>query len=135
MSTAWDISTATPAGKTFSISSQQTSPYDFRFNSSGTILVTFGNNGRLHRYNLTTAWDISTAVYSNQSAALSSTVGGSATAFDMNPTGTIAYCAGYTNKTVYQFSLGDNSYPSTHFKVPQVTLGDNRIAAYIKATT
>lgn len=64
LSTAWDVSTASYA-QTLSISAQQTSPKDIFFKPDGTKLYTIGWSGaNVDEYNLSTAWDISTATYS-----------------------------------------------------------------------
>ena len=63
LSTAWDVSTAS-ASQVFSISSQSTTPRGFYFKPDGTKFYTTGSTGDdVDEYNMSTAWDISTASY------------------------------------------------------------------------
>jgi len=73
LSTAWDISTATFDSVTFSIASQETTPYDLQFKSDGTKLYVSGSANKVYQYSLSTAWDISTASYDTVFADVSST--------------------------------------------------------------
>ena len=63
LSTAWDISTAGGA-TTFSVSSQASSPNGLFFKPDGTkVFITGITNDSVYEYTLSTAWDISTASY------------------------------------------------------------------------
>jgi len=63
LSTGWDLSTASYVG-TFSTGTQDTSPTALWFKSDGTVVVVSGRtNDRLYQYDLSTAWDITTASY------------------------------------------------------------------------
>jgi len=67
LSTPWDLTTSSYASKSKDLSPQTTQATDFWFNSSGNRLIVFGGtsgNDYAWRYNLGTAWDISTASYS-----------------------------------------------------------------------
>jgi len=71
LSTAWDISTAA-AEVTFSVSSQAPTPNGLFFKPDGTkVFITGTTNDSVYEYTLSTAWDISTASYT-QSLDLSS---------------------------------------------------------------
>ena len=62
LSTAWDLSTASFASKTLSVTSEETTPTDVQFNTNGTIALIIGRDSdKVHKYNLSTAWDITTA--------------------------------------------------------------------------
>ena len=64
LSTAWDISTAT-FNQSFSVASEETSPTNLSFKTDGTKMYVVGTSGDdVNEYNLSTAWDISTASYS-----------------------------------------------------------------------
>jgi DNA-binding beta-propeller fold protein YncE len=68
LSTAFDISTATPTGNTFDLSTQGSAPREIRFKPDGTqMFVTNGNE--LDEYSLSTAWDITTASHVNTPTA------------------------------------------------------------------
>ena len=63
LSTAWDVSTASYV-QNFSLSAQDISPYGLFFKSDGTkMYVTGAFNQSVYEYDLSTAWDISTASY------------------------------------------------------------------------
>src|SRR3989344_4511819 len=67
LSTAWDISTAVYDNKNFYVGLQEGTPTGIFVDESGTKLFIIGvNNDRVHQYSLSTAWDISTAVYDNK---------------------------------------------------------------------
>ena len=64
LSTAWDISTASYL-QNFSVSAEETSPQGLFFKDDGTKMYVCGNNGDdVNEYDLSTAWDISTASFS-----------------------------------------------------------------------
>jgi hypothetical protein len=64
LSTAWNIATASHS-QNFSVSSQETNPSGIFFKSDGTKMFVSGYAGDdVNEYDLSTAWDISTASYS-----------------------------------------------------------------------
>jgi hypothetical protein len=64
LSTAWDITTASYVNS-FSVTAQETDPQGISFSSDGTKMYITGTSGDdINQYNLGTAWDITTAVYS-----------------------------------------------------------------------
>ena len=66
LSVAWDITTATYASKSFSVTGQDTSPTGLWMKPDGTTMYITGNaNDRVYQYTLSTPWDISTASYSS----------------------------------------------------------------------
>lgn len=63
MSTAWDISTAAYSTKFFSIATQEDSAGGLYFKPDGLAMFVAGQtNDKIWRYNLSTAWDVTTAV-------------------------------------------------------------------------
>ena len=75
LSTAWDISTASYDSVSLSVSGQDSAPRDITFNDDGTVLYMCGTtNNALYQYNLTTAYDLSSASYSSNTLSLSTTV-------------------------------------------------------------
>ena len=75
LSTAWDISTASYDSVSLSVSSQDSTPRDITFNDDGTVLYMCGTgNNALYQYELTTAYDLSSASYSSNALSLSTTV-------------------------------------------------------------
>jgi DNA-binding beta-propeller fold protein YncE len=67
LSTAWDVTTASYDSVSKSISAQETIPFDIFFKSDGTSMYIIGQSSdAISQYTLGTAWDISTASYSQQ---------------------------------------------------------------------
>ena len=63
LSTAWDISTATFL-QNFSVATQETNPTGLSFKPDGTKMYVLGLAGDyVNEYDLSTAWDVSTASY------------------------------------------------------------------------
>lgn len=67
LSTAWDVSTASYASKSLSVSSEATTPINVHFKADGTkvwVLNWASSNAQnIFQYSLSTAWDISTGSY------------------------------------------------------------------------
>lgn len=105
LNTAWDISTAVSSVKSFSLSGQDSSMQGGAFSWDGLKFYAVGyTNDRVYQYNLSTAWDISTAVYANKflSIGAQETL---AQGLDISDDGTKVYVVGTTNDTVYQYNL------------------------------
>jgi len=102
--TAWDVSTASYASKSFSVNAQTTSPTCLFFKSDGTKFYVVDNSADIvYQYSCGTAWDVSTASYDSKSFSVN--------AQEANPNGlffksdgTKFYIVGTTNDTVYQYS-------------------------------
>ena len=64
LSTPWDISTATYNSQSLSVFSQEASPYSVSFKDDGTKMYVTGTSGSdINQYNLSTPWDITTAIF------------------------------------------------------------------------
>ena len=73
LSTAWDLSTASYDSVSFSVTSQESTPASIQFNNDGTEMYVLGfSSDSVHQYNLSTAWDLSTASYSTISFSVAS---------------------------------------------------------------
>jgi DNA-binding beta-propeller fold protein YncE len=105
LGTAWDITTAVFL-QLFSVAAQETNPQGIFFKDDGTKMYVIGQAGNdVNEYTLSTAWDISTAVFS-QSRSVS--VGG----LEPDPTGLFfkddglkMYVTGFSADRVYQYNL------------------------------
>lgn len=103
LSTAWDVTTAT-ANAVFSVASQESIPNDVFFKPDGTKMYVIGTSGdQVREYNLSTAWDISSASYSQGFSVNSEDSTPAGMAF--NSTGTKLFIVGYTSDSVHQYSL------------------------------
>lgn len=89
----------------FSVSGQESGCREVRFNADGTKMYIVGSTGNtVHQYSLSTASDLSTASYDSVSFSLSAQLNGTA-GLNFNPDGTKMYATGYSNDTIYQYSL------------------------------
>ena len=139
LSVAWDISTATYASKSLSISAQATSAAGAAFKSDGTkIYVVSYSANAVYQYSLSTAWDISTASYDSVYLGVNSQDG---TPRDIAFTndGAIAYVSGSQNNKIYQYTLttpwdlSSASYASKFFSV--ITTSVQYDSASLQITT
>lgn len=121
LTTAWDISTAS-YDQSFSVSSQESSPQGLSFKSNGTKMFVLGHGGDdLNEYDLSTAWDISTASYSqNKSVNVMRFVGSGGGEF--KPDGTAFFTAHSSNtEGVFKHDLSTAWDVSTMTSVPATT--------------
>jgi 6-phosphogluconolactonase (cycloisomerase 2 family) len=105
LSSAYDLSTASyDASEYLDTSGQDNSPKGMSFSSDGSKLFIMGNQtDKVHKYNLNTAFDLSTASYSNESLLVSSQ-DTAMRSVALKSDGTKMYTVGYTNDKIYQYS-------------------------------
>ena len=104
LSTAYDVSTASYDSVSLDISSQDTAPQKILWNPSGTKLYMLGySSDKISQYNLTTAYDLSTASFSVSSISFNSetTV---PTGMHFKPDGSKLFIIGFSPNTVFQYS-------------------------------
>ena len=106
LSSAWDISTATYT-QDFSVVSQMNNPGGVFFKPDGTKMYVVGYvqavNGEVSEYDLSSAWDISTASYLR---TLDTTVReNQPQGVFFKPDGTKMYIIGFTNDEVIEYDL------------------------------
>jgi len=105
MSTAWDVSTAAYQVRSFSVQAQDTNPQGLAINADGTSFYMCGQSMSIYQYDLTTAYDASTASYANKSFSFSGQIsGGVPWGIDFDSTGTKLYVIGSPG-TAYQYTL------------------------------
>ena len=107
--TAWDASTiSTAATAALDIRSQDGNPSALRFTPDGeTLYVLDGDNDaspRCRVWDLTTAWDLSTATYNASKDITFSVIDRNARGLDFNSDGTVVYIT-TTSNNVHQYSL------------------------------
>lgn len=103
--TPYDISTATTTGLiSYSITSTAGLPQSIFFKPDGTAfyIVNDSTTDTVQRFNLSTAWDVSTATYVNSYSFTEESV---STGLEFSPDGTKMHIIGTTNDTVYQYTL------------------------------
>ena len=106
LSTAWDISTAVFL-QLFSLAPYGSSPQGLSFKADGTKMYFAQLSGTYEgvvEYDLSTAWDVSTASYSKN--FVTTAIVGTPTGLFFNPDGTGFYITDYGTDRVYQYNLG-----------------------------
>ena len=92
-------------GSGVDVSGQESSPRHIAFNDDGTKMFISGNGtNKVYEYNLSTAYDTSTAVYSNNSVSLSGQ-DNSPLSLTFNNDGTKMFVLGTQNDSIYEYTL------------------------------
>ena len=125
LSAAWDLTSASYTSS-FNSAIQDNGPHDIEFNSTGTRMYVLGGssgNGKLFQYNLSTAWDITSASYANVFADFTGINAGTSPHgifIDSSETRVYFGCGSSGSSRMYQFSngtdalaLGSGSFAST----------------------
>ena len=103
LSTDWDVDTAS-FSQTFSVATQETAPAGIAFKSDGSKMYILGNAGDdVNEYNLSTAWDVSTASYNQNFSVSSQDNIPRGLAFKTD--GTKMYMTGNQYSNVYEYDL------------------------------
>ena len=106
LSSAFDISTASYASKSFSVTTQETAPVGLWFKPDGTVMYVIGTtNDTVFQYNLGTAWDVSTAFYASISFSVASQEG-TPNQVNLSADGLTMWILGQTGDDIAQYSLG-----------------------------
>jgi DNA-binding beta-propeller fold protein YncE len=123
LSTAFDLSTASYSSVSLLVSGQVTTPTGLAFNSAGNkMYVVASGNDLVAQYNLSTAFDLSTASYDSVSFSVFSQ-DSNPHGISFNNDGTKMFIVGSTNDAVYEYNLG-----STLVSTPVVYSSDYAIA-------
>jgi sugar lactone lactonase YvrE len=105
LSTAWNISTATYATKSFSVTTQESFPTGIAFKSDGTKFYVVGEGAsRVFQYSCSTAWDISTGSYDTVNILVSGQVT-VPSSLSFGNSGTKLYVLGQGNDLIAQYTL------------------------------
>jgi len=106
LSVAWDISTASYASKSFSVTSQEATPTGLWFKTDGTVMYVIGTTAdAVFQYTLGTAWDVSTASYASISFSVS-TQEANAQQVNLSADGTKMWVMGTTGDDINEYLLG-----------------------------
>jgi hypothetical protein len=106
LSTGWNLSTASFVDS-IDISSQDTQPHGLFFKPDGTKMYILGQqNTRIYEYNLGTAWDITTATYSQQ-LSISANVP-KPTSIKMTSDGNTLYVLDSVHDSISKFNLSSS---------------------------
>jgi sugar lactone lactonase YvrE len=108
LSTGFDVSSASFVDS-FSVSAQDTAPTDIAFNPDGTKMFVVGYAGiDINEYDLSVAFDVSSANYTQSFSVAGQVAGPTGIAF--NNDGTKMFIVGSTGAAVYQYDIPENYY-------------------------
>jgi sugar lactone lactonase YvrE len=106
LSSAFDISTASYASKSFSVTSQEATPLGLWFKPDGTVMYVVGStNDTVFQYTLGTAWDVSTASYGSVFFSVASQEA-SPTQVNLSADGLKMWIIGSTGDDINEYTLG-----------------------------
>lgn len=109
LTTAWDVSTAS-YDQNFSVAGQETTPYGLFFKPDGKKMWICGDAGNdINEYDLSTAWDISTASF-NSNRLVVSAYNPTPTSIYFKPDGRGVFLSNPTNDNVIHYSLGVDGF-------------------------
>ena len=109
LGTPYDVSTAvyTGDGERFHVGGQDYSPYSLAFNADGMKMYVTGNSRNIGEYDLSIAYDVSTAVYTGYLERFSVTAQESdPRSLTFNADGTRMYVMGSSGKDINEYDLG-----------------------------
>jgi DNA-binding beta-propeller fold protein YncE len=106
LSTAWDVSTASFDSVTFALGTPGTmAPHGLFFKSDGTkMYVPFSSIADVREYDLSTAWDLSTASYNSVFLDMSSEMTGAGSIY-IKSDGLTLFALDYIADVVYKYTL------------------------------
>lgn len=105
LSSAFDISTATYASKSFNVNSQESSPTGLWFKPDGTVMYIIGTSAdAVFQYTLSTAWDVSTASYASILFSVSQDT--TPNQVNLSADGLTMWVLGQTGDDISQYALG-----------------------------
>jgi sugar lactone lactonase YvrE len=102
----YDIANASYDSVSFSVASQDTSPFGITFKDDGSKFYVIGNvNDTIYQYAVSTAWDVSTASFETGKTLSVSNEETSPQGVRFKSDGTSVYIVGAGSDTIYQYDL------------------------------
>lgn len=131
MSTAWDVTTASYDNVSLNVQTQDTNPQGLAINADGTSFYMCGQTDSIYQYDLTSAYDLSTASYANKSFSFAGQIGsGTPWGIHFNSSGTQLYMiSSSASGPIYQYSL------SSAFDVSTASYANKTVNAGLNNTT
>jgi len=103
-STAYDVTTLSYTNNSFSVGGQDGDPTSITWNDTGTKLFIVGNNsGAVYEYTASTAYDVTTLSYTNNSFSVGGQ-DGDPTSITWNDTGTKLFIVGNNSDAVHEYT-------------------------------
>jgi len=137
LGTAWDVSTASYASKSFSVTSQESSPLGLWFKPDGLVMYVVGNStDSVFQYTLGTAWDVSTASYASISFSFASQET-TPQQVNLSADGLKMWVVGSTGDDIWEYTLGTAWDVSTAIPVNNFYVGfqeNNPTGLFIDST-
>lgn len=128
LTTAWDISTASYASKSFSVTTQETAPLGIWFKPDGLVMYIVGSTAdSVFQYTLSTAWDVSTASYSGIFYSFAAQES-AANQVNLSSNGLKMWVVGSTGDDIWEYTLGTAWDVSTATPVNNFYIGFQAIA-------
>jgi len=135
LSTAFTVSSASYASKSFSVSSQISSASSMGINSDGTkIFVSDFSSETVFEYELTTGFDLSTMSYTNRSYAMSGQMGSSAHLFIL-PDDESFISGENASSMIYEYSCSSSNVPTGYHAAHTNTSTDSTYWTDINSMT
>jgi hypothetical protein len=129
LSSAWDITTATYATKSFVFTTQDATPLGIWFKPDGLTMYMLGaTTDAIYQYTLSVAWDVSTASYASKSfsVATQETGGGQ---LCLSDDGTKFWIVGSSGNDINEYTLGTTWDITTASFVNNVYIGFQELTA------
>jgi DNA-binding beta-propeller fold protein YncE len=105
LSSAWNVLTASYDSVSYNVSTQESAPLGIAFKDDGTKMYIIGSSGDdVNEYDLSTAWNVSTASYV-QNFSVFSEAGGAPYKVEFKSDGTKMYVLSDTNDAIYEYGL------------------------------
>ena len=128
LSTAWDVSTASYL-QTSTVSISESQPWGLSFKPDGTKMYTVGlSSSDVREYNLSTAWDVSTASFLREFFVGSQE--GATTGLYFRPDGTAFYITGYSNDGIFEFVMSGGFATANAYSLTFSSDGTNLYYVY-----
>jgi hypothetical protein len=123
LTVAWDVSTASYASKSFSVTTQEALPNGIWFKPDGLVMYVVGSTAdTVFQYTLGTAWDVSTASYASISYNIN-TQEGTANQVNLSADGLKMWVIGTTGDDIWEYTLGTAWNVSTATPVNNFYIG------------
>lgn len=123
LGTAWNISTASYASKSFSVNTQEATPTGVWFKSDGTVMYVVGTTAdSVFQYALGTAWDVSTASYGGIFYSFAAQESAAAQV-NLSADGLKMWILGQTGRDIWEYTLGTAWNVSTATPVNNFYIG------------
>lgn len=129
LGTAWSVTTASYASKSFSVGTQEATPAGLWFKTDGTVMYVVGTTAdTVFQYALSTAWDVSTASYGGVFYSVAAQES-SPSQVNLSDDGLKMWLLGATGDDIWEYDLGTAWDVSTATPVNNFYIGFQETAS------